>query len=138
MHPIVQTKTDYKLCNDVPKQNCTVCRAKAKIEIASEYFWKCEACGWTSSPTTAGTTKSRPTANTSTNPVPSNSTSTPNVPGTFRINNQLPAPATEMNHMYRTAELWHRPPSFVGDLPSKMPPLRPRSSSEGEEHRSLE
>ncbi|GAV98687.1 hypothetical protein LENED_000080 [Lentinula edodes] len=102
-----QTKTDYKLCNDVPKQNCTVCRAKesvsrieartrkniliAKIEIASEYFWKCEACGWASSPTTAGTTKSRPTANTSTNPVPSNSTSTPNDNITMHYNPYNPS-----------------------------------------------
>ncbi|KAJ4474229.1 hypothetical protein J3R30DRAFT_3506667 [Lentinula aciculospora] len=89
--------------------------------ITSGYFWKCEACGWTSPPppnASTSKTQSQPSLTTS-NPT---SNSNPNAFGT--LGKEDSSPATEMNYMYRTAESWYRPPSFVTDLPSKMPALR--------------
>ncbi|KAF5345494.1 hypothetical protein D9757_013514 [Collybiopsis confluens] len=41
-----------------------------------------------------------------------------------------PAPASEMNYMYQRAEMWHRPPQFIENLPMKMPSLRPEGMRE--------
>ncbi|KIK63330.1 hypothetical protein GYMLUDRAFT_41043, partial [Collybiopsis luxurians FD-317 M1] len=42
---------------------------------------------------------------------------------------------SEMNYMYRTAERWHRPPSFVENLSLKMPVLKGDGDEEQEQER---
>ncbi|KAJ3769777.1 hypothetical protein FB446DRAFT_200645 [Lentinula raphanica] len=122
-------KTEFKICKDIPTKDCGDCRASgsvskieartrkniliAKIGIASEYFWRCQACGWTSNPSFAHAhvhgSQSTSTANAT------------NTPKTFA--SRALQPKTSQG----TAEMWHRPPSFVRDLPAKMPALRPGS-----------
>jgi len=126
------TITEYNVCNDASKQDCNQCWAKgsvskvearrrrnfliAKVGMTSEFFWECEKCGWRSAPDSSVSRLAK------TNP---NSTTS----ATAHNNSLASASASEMNPMYRAAEMWHRPPSFMDDLPLKMPALRPESSS---------